>query len=47
MEERLVAPPVNLRVRVVASVAITGVEVAKTTCEMVKEEKSQFATNQR
>lgn len=27
----LIAPPVNLRVRVVASIAITGVEVAKTT----------------
>lgn len=27
----LIAPPVNLRVWVVASVAITGVEVTKTT----------------
>lgn len=27
----LVAPPVNLRVRVVAAVAVAGVEVAETT----------------
>lgn len=30
-EGTLVAPPVNLRVWVVASIAITGVEVAKAT----------------
>ncbi len=29
----LVAPPVNLRVWVVASIAVTGVEVAETTWE--------------
>lgn len=37
--EPLVAPPVNLRVRVVASIAVAGVEVAKAAWEGVEEEK--------
>lgn len=35
----LVAPPVNLRVRVVASIAVAGVEVAEAAWEEVEEEK--------
>lgn len=38
----LIAPPVNLRVWVVASIAITGVEVAKTTW---KEQRKQRKEN--
>lgn len=45
--EPLVAPPVNLRVWVIASVAVTGVEVAKAAWEEVEEEKESSWVKQR